>query len=299
MKLNALLINLLFILTIGFIIKNLYSLVKYLRANRNLSAYDFIYDAFLFVVYGLLIFAFSILYWMYFDDNRVDSGRIIITYLFSGSVLILCLFMTLIRFQQNSIIRIITGLFVIILVFLLIKYHPLPEYFSTSSLFGLSNFWIFQLIIPSVILPLLLSFFLIFKTIVKRNNSQKKFKLSLKIPYTRRLSFPFAYFLAFAGFFLGISGFMAMPVIAGAKLLYRNQYTGAPTPVKIGTFLGPDFSYPFFLGIISIGLILWFIIDNKKDGYEPKRHFSFFPVILCCSALFFVILNYGTNNPDI
>jgi outer membrane protein assembly factor BamB len=206
--------------------------------------------------------------------------------------------MIMIRFPKDSIIRIITGLIVTILVIFLVKYHPIPEYYNTSGLFKISNFWIFQMIIPSVLLPLILSFFLIFKTIIKRNNPQNVLRKSLKIPFIKRLSFPFKFSSAFIAFLLGTSGFIAMPVIAGLKLLYRNQVTGAPAPLKMGTLFYPEFSYPFFLGVISIGFLLWFIIENKKNGYEPKHQFNSFTVILCCSALFFVIINYGVQHPE-
>ena len=167
MKLNTILINLLFIFVIGFILKNVYSLFKYLRINREVSVYNSIFDLFLFVVYGFLVFVFGIMYWMYFNENRAEAERILTTYLFSGSVFLFCTLMIMIRFRKDSIIRIITGLIIIILVILLVKYRPFPEEYITSELFKMRNFYTFQLIIPSVILPFILSFFLIFKTIIE------------------------------------------------------------------------------------------------------------------------------------
>jgi outer membrane protein assembly factor BamB len=298
LRLNNILINLLLVFVIIFILRNLLSFFKDLRINKDLSKNNFIFNLFLFVIYGLLVFAFCIMYWMYFNENRAEDERILINYLFSGSVFLFCTLLIMIRFPKDSIFRIIYGLIVVILVILLVKYRPLSELYLKSELFNIKNIWIFQLIIPSVLLPLLMSFFLVFKTVILRIKSQKEFKQTLKNSLIKSFSCPTAIFSLFIAFFLGLSGFLAIPIIAFAKWFNRDQLIRIQAPLKLNIFFDPNFAYPFFLGVISIGFLVWFIIENKKNGYERKNHLNSFLVLIGCSALFFIILNYGVQKPE-
>ena len=169
MNFKAIFVIALLISSIIFILLNFFPLLKNLLKNRNLSGNKFISELPIFSLYGFLIFAFCIMTWMYFAGERTQPERILTNYLFSGSVFFLCLLLLITRFPEKSTIRVIVGLIIMILVALIVKYLPRQNYFTTSDLF---KSWVVLLIIPGVILPLLLSIILIFKTLVNRYKSR-------------------------------------------------------------------------------------------------------------------------------
>lgn len=297
MNLNHILINLLIVFVLIFILRNLFSILKDLNLKKDLSISSYIFNISLSLIYGLLLFAFCIMYWMYFNEKRAESERIFITYLFSGSVFLFCTFLTMIRLPKESRIRISTGFIVIILVVLLVKYRPLSDFFMTSELFKVNNLWLFQLIIPSVFLPVILSIFLILKTTWERKKPEKVLKPSSATPVNRTLTFPTTYFSVFTSFFLGFSGFIAIPIMALVKWISRGQLTRIQAPLKLSVFFDPGFAYPLFLGVISIGFLIWLLVENNINEYERKGQYSSFGALLICSALFFLMLNFGSHDP--
>jgi outer membrane protein assembly factor BamB len=294
-NLNMIIVNVLLISFIILVLLNLFSQFKNFLKNRNLSGKKFISELLIFSLYGFLIFIFCIMHWMYFDENRSQSARILINYLFTGSVFFLCLLFLITRFPKKSIIRIISGLVIIILDILLVKFMPLQDYYTTPDFFQL---WIFQLIIPGVILPLLLSIFIIFKTIAIRNKSQTIQDHNLKTSPEKSLSSLFLIFSAISAFALGIAGYMAIPLISVAKISYRDKISRIQESLKFSTLFSPDLAFPFFLGVLSIGFLLWFILENKKNEFNRKGQFYFYAALLCCSSIFFIMNNFTIRNPE-
>ena len=285
----------LLISSIIFILLNFFPLLKNLLINRNLSGNKFISELPVFSLYGFLIFAFCIMTWMYFVGDRTQPERILTNYLFSGSVFFLCLLLLMTRFPEKSTIRVIVGLIVIILVGLIVKYIPRQNYYTTSDLF---KSWIVLLMIPAVILPLLFSIILIFKTIFNKYKSRIDAENSSGTPPLKSLSSRFMIISVISAFLLGISGFLAVPVITVAKVIVSEKLTRVHEPVKFSTFINPDFAYPFFLGVLIIGFLLWLIIEPKKQEYNSKKQFYFNSVLLCCSVLFFIMNNFGIRKPE-
>ena len=232
---------------------------------------------------------------MHLDENRIQPERILINYLISGSVFFLCSLLLISGIPKKSLLRILAALVLIILVGLLVKNIPLQGYYQTTDFFQI---WSFQLIIPSVILPLVLSIFLIFKTLFL-NFQLKSFPHdSLKKSDFKNFSSVSIIATVFSAFFLGVTGYMAIPVIAYLKILFTHKLSRIRESTGLNTFLNPDFAYPFFLGILSIGFILWIIIENRKHKHNRKDHFSFYSVLLSCSVIFFILNNLVGKTPE-
>jgi outer membrane protein assembly factor BamB len=232
---------------------------------------------------------------MYFAGERTQPERILTNYLFSGSVFFLCLLLLMNRFPERSTIRVIVGLIIMILVALIVKYLPRQNYFTTSDLF---KSWVVLLVIPGVILPLLLSIILIFKTIVNKYKFRPVADNSLNPAPLKSMSSRFMIFSVISAFLLGISGFLAVPIITVAKVILSEKLMRIHEPLKFTTFINPDFAYPFFLGVLIIGFLLWLIIEPKKHGYNSKNQFYFNSALLFCSALFFVMNNFSIRKPE-
>ena len=295
MNFKAIFVIALLISSIIFILLNFFPLLKNLLKNRNLSGNKFISELPIFSLYGFLIFAFCIMTWMYFAGERTQPERILTNYLFSGSVFFLCLLLLMTRFPEKSTIRVIVGLIIMILVALIVKYLPRQNYFTTSDLF---KSWVVLLIIPGVILPLLLSIILILKTLVNRYKSRAVEDNSLNPAPLKSMSKRFMIYSVISAFLLGISGFLAVPILTLAKVILSEKLTRIHEPLKFSTFINPDFAYPFFLGVLIIGFLLWLIIEPKKHRYNSKNQFYFNSVLLFCSALFFVMNNFSIRKPE-
>lgn len=287
---NVLLVSIIFI-----ILWNVFSLFKNLLINRNFSWRKFISELLIFSLHGFLIFTFCIMHWMYFDENRTQPARTLVTYLFTGSVFFLCLLFLITRFQKKSIFRMVAGFFIIILVMLLVKFLPLQDYYTASDFFQL---WLILLFIPGVILPLLLSIFLIFKTLIIRCNFHFKPLHNLKISHEKSYSSMSLILSAISAFVLGISGYLAVPIITTLKVFYREKIIRIQEPLKFSTFFNPEFAFPFFLGVLSIGFLFWFVIENKKNDYKRKGQFYFYSALVCCSILFFINCNLLIRIPE-
>lgn len=295
MNFHAISVNVLFILLLVYILVNFRLLLKNLLINRVLSRNKFISELVLFSFYGFIIFIFCILHWMHFDENRTQTERILINYLISGAVFFLILLFLIIRFPKKSMIRVITGSISIILVVLFVKFLPVQDYYTTSDFFQL---WSFQLIIPSIILPIFLSLYLILKTLIIRYKPNVKLNHNLEISHAKSFSSQFVIFSSITAFLFGISGYMVVPIITAGKLFCNDKLSRIQESLKFISFINPDFAYPFFLGVLSLGFLFWFIIENKKYEDSIKNKFYFYPVLLCCSSVFFMINNFGIRNPE-
>jgi outer membrane protein assembly factor BamB len=291
---NMISINVLLVSVILIILWNLFSLIKNLLINRNLSWRKFISELLIFSLYGFLIFIFCVMHWMYFDDHT-QPVRTLIIYLFTGSVFFLCFLLLMTRFQKKSIFRIIGGILIIILAMLLVKFLPLQDYYTTSDFF---QPWLMLLIIPAVMLPLLLAIFMIIKTIIIRYSFHLKPLPDLEFPHEKCYSSRFLILSAISAFVSGISGYLAIPIITIFKVFYKEKIIRIQEPLKFATFFNPEFAFPFFLGVLSLGFLFWFVSENKKNEYERKGQFYLYIALVCCSTLFFIISNLTIRNPE-
>jgi outer membrane protein assembly factor BamB len=216
--------------------------------------------------------------------------------MFSGALLLLSLLLSALKLPEGSVLRIWTAILVILLVTLLIKFRPNPEFFIVPDFFKAKYLWLFQLTVPSVILPVILSLVLIFKTFTRivttRQVHGNSTQIYIEKLYSRspRLSF-------FAAVLLGFSGFIAIPVIAACKWFLRNDLARIQDQWDLSLFFDPGFAYPFFLGVLTLGYLMWFIIEKRRDGFDTRDRTRLFPVLLIFSITFFILLNFGRQDP--
>jgi outer membrane protein assembly factor BamB len=296
-KRNSIVICLLLTIVIFIILKISYSLVKELRINYNWYSCENISIVFQLIAYGLMAFCFSVVCWMLFSENRSQGERILIGYLFSGSVSFYCLIFILIQNRKESLRRLIAGIIVIISVILLVNYHPIPEFYFTRDFFRIENLWIFQLIVPGAILPVLFSFYMMVKALVLKNHPKKAENHNLNPPGKQGKLTPALRISAFFAFFLGLSGFMAIPLISIAKWLNREAFARIQPAFSLNVFFDPEYSYPFFLSVISGGFLILFLIDVKGKSYTSRNRNVLLSSIFCISLVFFALLNFVSDDP--
>jgi outer membrane protein assembly factor BamB len=293
-SLNAMLLCIFTIIATFLIVRDSVLIVKNLNDN-DFWPNGIISKHMNLLVDGLFLFCFCVICWMFFNENRSQSERILIGYFFSGSVVLLSLFFLIVRLPKYAPDRIISLFLLIISPIVLVKYHPIPEFYFARDFFRIENLWIFQLILPGAILPVLFSTYLLFdillvkiclRTRLINHNLQKNSFLFGRIP-------------AIFAFLFGLSGFISVPVISLVKWLNRDTLTRIQSPLGIKVFFDPDYSFPFFLSVITIGYVLLFLVS-----FEPvrpragKRHYII-PVMLSgCCLIFFIILNFLTNEPS-
>ena len=296
-ELNKIIICFLLIVTIFLILRNSAQLFSHLRINDYLTGNGIISVFVQLAAYGLLAFSFIVMCWMFFNENRSQGERILISYFFSGSVVFCSLFSLIVRFPKDSSTRIIAGIVAIISVPFLVKFHPIPEFYFSGDFFRITNLWIFQLIVPAVILPGLFSLFLLLTPVFTRwpgiesSNNLKLADHPGKITLRIRIS-------AIMFFLLGLTGFMAMPAISLAKWINRDALTRIQAPFGLNVFINPEYSFPFFLSVISIVFFLLFLTGIKAVVFKPeKKQHIINSAVLCSSLIFFAILNLGSNVP--
>ena len=295
---NKVIICFLLIVTIFLILRNSAQLFSDLRINDYLTGNGIISVFFQLSAYGLLAFGFIVMCWMFFNENRSQGERILISYFFSGSVFLCALFSLIVRFPKDSSSRIIAGIITIISVPLLVIFHPIPEFYFAEDFFRITNLWIFQLMVPSVILPGLFSLFLLLTPVIitkrrlkftskifRQADQQRKITLRIRIS-------------AIVFFLMGLTGFMTIPAISLAKWLNRDTLTRIQAPFGLGVFFNPEYSFPFFLSVIGIVFILLFFTGINAEAIKANKnqHINN-SAILCSSLIFFAILNLSTNDP--
>jgi outer membrane protein assembly factor BamB len=289
-ELNTFIFILLTTLIVLYILWNQYFLIKKIVRNGTPAIVDLIHI----MVYGFLIFGFYTMCRMYFDESRNEGERELLTYLFSGALFLLCLLLSALKFKKKSIFRIITGIIVIIGILLLINFRPNTDFFLLAEFFKIKNLWLFQITVPAIILPVIVSLYLILKTMYKNISSGKIQKGSFH-QYIQKRAILSPRLASFAAVLAGFSGFLAIPVIAAGKWLIRSDLARIQEPLNMKLFFDPGYAFPFFLGMISIGYLLWYIIELTGDGSESKERSGVFPVLVICSAVFFVVLNFGNH----
>jgi outer membrane protein assembly factor BamB len=296
-RLNTIIICLLITSALALIIRNLILFFRDLRTNHDNPGNSSIAVVSQAAAYGLMAFCFCITCWMCFNENRSQSEWVLVSYFFSAAVTLYCLFFLVISFTKGSSLRIIGGISIIVCVILLLNNHPIPEFFSTNDFFRLENLWIFQLIVPAVVLPILFSLFILVEAFVFKNHRQKAVKHDLTPPGKQSRITRSIQVSAFIAFFLGLSGFMAIPVLSLAKWLNRDAFVRIQPSFSLDVFLNPEYSYPFFLSVISAGFLLLVLIDRKGDRNRLKNQGFFHSAVFCISLIFFILLNYFSPEP--
>ena len=296
-KMNSIIILLLTSIVIFLILRNQYLLIISILRSRISTNGSLVFRLFILITYGFLIFGFSIMCWMFFNESRSEGEHRLINYMFSGSLLLFTLLLSALKLPERSILRILTGILVILLVTLIIKFRPNPEFFLVPDFFKVKYLWLFQLTVPSVILPVILSLNLIFKTFTKIRTTRQIPKSSFQT-YIEKISSPNPGFSSFTAVLFGLSGFFAIPVIVACKWFLRYDLARIQDQWNLSIFFDPDFAYPFFLGIISIGFLICFFIGNKKGGFNREDRSGLYPVLLIFSTIFFILLNYLRQDPS-
>jgi outer membrane protein assembly factor BamB len=115
--------------------------------------------------------------------------------------------------------------------------------------------------------------------------------------YVEKLSFSSPRIISLVAVLLGLLGFILIPVIAIGKWYMRDDLAGIKNQLNLKLFLDPGFVHPFFLGTISLGFLLWFFIEKKKDGFDHGDRSDLSPVLTFCAAIIFILLNYGRQDP--
>jgi len=287
MNLSFVIVILITLLAIGFILKQAYSSIKEKDLPLRLSNLSLI------ATYGLFLFAFLIMFWMFMGERTLH--KIFINYLFSGALVLLCIIMTTIDRKRSSSYKIVVAILIGGLTFLLLKNRPSPDYFAIKEFFSRANVWLFPVSISCLFLPVLVSIYLLLREIyrflkptanVAGNESTGK-----KLRF-HRSALPFTFIIAGLGFF-------SIPVISLLKLYVVDAEGMRIRPtITPALLVDPEFAFPFFLAFLSLGFLFWLILFSQPGTIRKTTRFSPFMVLLPLSILFFVMLNYSKSGPE-
>lgn len=294
-KTNSGIVLLITSLIIFLILRNQYLLLRNIVINRFPKNANLVYRLLLLIIYGFLIFGFCSSCWMYFSESRNEGERVLISYMFSGALIFLCILLTASESDEDSIYRIITGILVIILVVSLIIFRPMPEFFLVADFFKVRNIWLFQLTLPAVILPVIFSLYLIIKTL-NRILNPRNFQQCSDQNNIEKLSFLSPSSVSHAAVIAGYSGFMAIPLIVACKWFLRTDLARIQDALNLKLFFNPAYAYPFFLGMLSFGFLLWLFIEKHNDRSDTVEKSGLFPVLIITSVILFILLNYSRND---
>jgi outer membrane protein assembly factor BamB len=297
-KINSVIFLLLVSLAILLILRNLYLLIQNILRNGMSAKDSLVFRLSLLIIFGFFIFGYSIICWMYFNESRREAERMLINYMFSGALLLFSILLSALKLPERSKFRFLTGVLVIVLVALLIRFRPHREFFLLSDFIQVKYIWLFELTIISVVLPVILSFHLIINVFTHNQTTRKVINNPI-LSYTEKLSSNSPRFSFFTAVLLGLSGFISIPLIAAFKWFLRNDLARIQDQWSLSLFLDPGFAYPFFPGILSLGYLIWFFVENKKGGFDSDKRSRLFPVLIGFSAIFFILLNYGRQDTSV
>lgn len=296
-KMNYILFAILTSIVIFLIIRNQYFLINSIVRSRMSADNSQIFKLYVLIIYGFWIFGYAVVCWMYFNEGRSEGEEMLINYMFSGALLLFSVLLSSLKLPEHSALRILIGILVILLAVMLLKFRPNPDFFLIPDFFKVQNIWLFQLTVPSIILPVVLSMQLILKTLISVRTRQIFYNYSIQTQIEKLYSISPRLSL-YSALLLGLSGFIAIPVISACKWLFRNDLARIQSHWNLFLFFDPGFAYPLFLGIITVGFLMWFFLSKKKDGFGATERTGLFPVLIVFSALFFILLNYWKQDPS-
>ncbi|MBI9069337.1 MAG: PQQ-binding-like beta-propeller repeat protein [Salinivirgaceae bacterium] len=285
-KLNTIIIRFILLASYLMIAFVFFKLIKN-QTKSNHSRRAFIQNLLTSILLGLVLFSFTAMYWSYFHEKSKMTDRIIATWLFSGSVVSFLYILSILSIPNKRFLKPITSLAIIPFVFFLIINRPFPAYYALKRLLKYHNVETFSLTVQSVYLPIIAIFLFTAVSFLKNKNTiHSKSEINFK-----KNSIPI-YYVSFLT--VGIFGFFLAPLITLAKVMYRKFANGAPSFIKISEIF--DFTYPYFLIVLSFGFVIIFIFQYNRVEISKSIKKWTFPILFIYSIVFFILLNYSTND---
>lgn len=285
-KLGNLLINILIIIVVLVVLYSLYRFITHFKniVKTKVSTIDILLT---FLLFGITLFSFLILHWLYFHENQINSDWKYAYWMFSGALISFLYFITLSKTTSKHLFRLFLALLIIPFVYFLLIKRPFPEYYHIERLFGTQDKVILLLTILAICLPVFSVVFFLVKNIFKLKVKTGDNKISIN-------NLTIKYALSFSFFIFGASGLLLPPLIAILKVYYRKNISDAPAFLSINEIL--DFSFPYFFIALLIGFFVWYLIESRNNNLLLNTNKWVFPILLCISVCFFALLNYKSNQ---
>lgn len=278
-----------FFLFVLLVIVILTSLIKILRNQNGIASFGILVKSLLVcTVLGLVLFAFSLMGWIYFNINRDASNSLIANWLFMGSLVLFVFYLLILTSNLNQFARFLLSLTSLPFIYFLIANRPYPEFHSIKMLFTNEALAIFLLVIQAIYLPLIaILMFLLFSFIPKQNikrldsiiNFRKEHKIILNLLL----------------FIIGGTGFFIIPFFTVMKVYFRRIYTGGFSSVSsISEML--EFAYPYFYTVILIGFVILFYLQFQRFKLSSVGWRWTFPAIFILTVILFLVVNFSRNE---
>lgn len=287
--LNKIIFRILALFSLFIILYSFNICYKRITNGNGIKKSEYFSELSLSAILGLMLFSFAVMYWMYFGEWTLH--KTFLNYLFSGSVSLFSILLLISLTQRTSMMRIVSAILIISLSVLLFKNTPRPDYFITEIFYDPLNYWLVPASAGSIVLPVLVSVYLIFITIIRKIKNERP--VNHNEPEFKPV---FAGRVLIITFITGSSGFFVIPLISAAKYFLVNTMAMRIKPIlSMRLFLEPEFAYPFFMIVLWLLFFFWFIKDRLQRKQNPAN-FLIYTLLLTCSLLFFFMLNIVSHE---